>query len=184
VGITFFSVYCITAARSGWDDGKFELIAGSMVVDPQGKIIAESKTNGDELVVADIDLDACRYVDTWAYFCGPCRFLRADPSVDRESPGHFASTSTAGRNIMVSLRSKSASWSPQMLSSFYTTSQGQLKATQGNLGMPKGSGRCRRWASPRRTLSTLRNRQPYKPHNLQRETIETALTRFGTFVHA
>jgi hypothetical protein len=60
--VTFFPVFCITAARSGWDDGKFELIAGSMVVDPQGKIIAESKTDGDELVVADIDLDACRYV--------------------------------------------------------------------------------------------------------------------------
>ncbi|THH04722.1 hypothetical protein EW145_g5306 [Phellinidium pouzarii] len=53
------ATYCITAARAGWDDGHFELIAGSMIVDPEGHIVAESRTVDDELVVADIDLDAC-----------------------------------------------------------------------------------------------------------------------------
>ena len=54
-----FIAFCITSARCGWDDGKFELITGSMVVDPNGHIVAENKTDGDEVVVADIDLDAC-----------------------------------------------------------------------------------------------------------------------------
>lgn len=53
------STFCITSARCGWDDGKFELITGSMIVDPNGHIVAENKTDGDEVVVADIDLDAC-----------------------------------------------------------------------------------------------------------------------------
>lgn len=30
-----------------------------MIVDPNGHIVAENKTDGDEVVVADIDLDAC-----------------------------------------------------------------------------------------------------------------------------
>ncbi|EAT83959.2 hypothetical protein SNOG_08791 [Parastagonospora nodorum SN15] len=36
------------------------LIAGSSIVDPNGHIIAESKTEGDELVCATIDLAMCR----------------------------------------------------------------------------------------------------------------------------
>ena len=31
-----------------------------MIVDPEGHIVAENKTEDDELVVADIDLDACQ----------------------------------------------------------------------------------------------------------------------------
>lgn len=31
-----------------------------MIVDPEGHIVAESKTEGDELVVATIDLDDCK----------------------------------------------------------------------------------------------------------------------------
>ncbi|KAK0459009.1 carbon-nitrogen hydrolase [Desarmillaria tabescens] len=54
------ATFCITAARCGLDDGKFELITGSMIVDPEGHIVAENKTNGDELIIADIDLDACQ----------------------------------------------------------------------------------------------------------------------------
>ncbi|THV04898.1 carbon-nitrogen hydrolase [Dendrothele bispora CBS 962.96] len=54
------ATFCITAARCGWDDGKFELITGSMIIDPEGHIVAENKTDGDELIVADIDLDACQ----------------------------------------------------------------------------------------------------------------------------
>jgi predicted amidohydrolase len=36
------------------------LIGGSCIVDPNGVIIAEAKTLGDEVIVADCDLDACR----------------------------------------------------------------------------------------------------------------------------
>lgn len=56
------TAFCITAARCGLDDGKFELITGSMIVDPEGYIVAENKTDSDELIIADIDLDACQYV--------------------------------------------------------------------------------------------------------------------------
>ena len=54
------TAFLITAARCGLDDGIHPLITGSMIVDPEGHIIAESKTDGDELVVATIDLDACK----------------------------------------------------------------------------------------------------------------------------
>ena len=53
------ATFCIASARSGWDDDHFELIAGSCIVNPEGVVIAESKTLGDELVVAEIDLDEC-----------------------------------------------------------------------------------------------------------------------------
>jgi predicted amidohydrolase len=34
------------------------MIAGSIIVNPDGEIVAEAKTEGDELIVADCDLDA------------------------------------------------------------------------------------------------------------------------------
>ena len=53
-------MFCITAARAGVDDGIHPLIPGSMIVDPEGHIVAESTTEDDELVVAEIDLDDCK----------------------------------------------------------------------------------------------------------------------------
>ena len=55
------ATFCIAAARCGWDDGHFELIGSSLIIDPEGHIMAESQTLDDELVVAEIDLDACLY---------------------------------------------------------------------------------------------------------------------------
>lgn len=54
--------YSISAARCGDDDGeaKYALIAGSAIVDPEGHVVAEARTKGDELVVAEIDLGVCR----------------------------------------------------------------------------------------------------------------------------
>lgn len=52
--------WSISAARCGKDDGKYELIAGSMIVSPEGHVVAEAKGKGDELVVAEIDLGDCR----------------------------------------------------------------------------------------------------------------------------
>lgn len=52
--------YSISSARAGNDDGKYGLIGGSGIVNPQGHTIAQAKGDGDELVVAEIDLDACR----------------------------------------------------------------------------------------------------------------------------
>ena len=48
------------AAHGGNKDGMFELIAGSNIVDPDGKVIVEAKTDDDELIVAEIDLEMCR----------------------------------------------------------------------------------------------------------------------------
>ncbi|CAG9993103.1 unnamed protein product [Clonostachys byssicola] len=51
--------YSINVAKAGWEDhGK--MIAGSSIIDPNGHIIAESKSHEDELVIATIDLATCR----------------------------------------------------------------------------------------------------------------------------
>ncbi|EPQ51461.1 carbon-nitrogen hydrolase [Gloeophyllum trabeum ATCC 11539] len=54
------ATFSISAARCGYDDGIFSLIGGSCIVDPEGKILVESKTIEDELIVADCDLDLCK----------------------------------------------------------------------------------------------------------------------------
>ncbi|KAI5204518.1 carbon-nitrogen hydrolase [Aureobasidium subglaciale] len=54
------SVFSISAARCGLDDGKYNLIGGSAIINPEGHVLAEAKTKGDELVVAEIDLEECR----------------------------------------------------------------------------------------------------------------------------
>ncbi|KAG9189896.1 hypothetical protein G6011_06764 [Alternaria panax] len=51
--------FSISAARCGLDDGKYDLVGGSTIVGPDGRIIAESKTEEDEVIVADCDLDRC-----------------------------------------------------------------------------------------------------------------------------
>ncbi|KEY74647.1 hypothetical protein S7711_08414 [Stachybotrys chartarum IBT 7711] len=51
--------YSIHAAKAGEEDHG-SLIAGSSIVDPNGHIVAESKTKGDELIYATIDLEKCR----------------------------------------------------------------------------------------------------------------------------
>ncbi|GIZ42257.1 hypothetical protein CKM354_000553200 [Cercospora kikuchii] len=52
--------FSISAARCGVDDGKYDLIAGSSIVSPEGHVLAEAKTKEDELIVAEIDLAECR----------------------------------------------------------------------------------------------------------------------------
>jgi Asp/Glu/hydantoin racemase len=42
------------------DDGKYSLIAGSCITGPDGKILAESKTVEDEVIIADCNLDLCK----------------------------------------------------------------------------------------------------------------------------
>ena len=54
------ATFSVCAARCGMDDGKYNLIGGSCIVDPEGKILAEAKTKEDEVVTADLDLEACR----------------------------------------------------------------------------------------------------------------------------
>lgn len=52
--------FSISAARAGYDDGKYDLIGGSAIVNPNGYTIAQAKGIGDEVVVAEIDLEDCR----------------------------------------------------------------------------------------------------------------------------
>ncbi|GIZ38091.1 hypothetical protein CKM354_000151500 [Cercospora kikuchii] len=54
------ATFSVCAARCGLDDGKYDLIGGSCIVDPEGRIVAEAKTKGDEVVFAEIDLERCR----------------------------------------------------------------------------------------------------------------------------
>lgn len=49
--------FSISAARAGYDDGVYGMIGASVIIHPEGHIIAQSKGLGDELVVAEIDLD-------------------------------------------------------------------------------------------------------------------------------
>jgi predicted amidohydrolase len=54
------STWVVAAAKCGVEDGH-PLMGGTMIVNPDGEIVAEAKTLDDELVVADCDLDATRF---------------------------------------------------------------------------------------------------------------------------
>jgi len=53
------ATWAVAVAKAGDEDGS-GLIGGSCIVDPDGIIVAQAQTLGDELVVADCDLDLCR----------------------------------------------------------------------------------------------------------------------------
>ena len=50
------ATWVVAAAKCGVEDGS-RLIAGSAIVSPNGEIVAESVGEGDELIVADCDLE-------------------------------------------------------------------------------------------------------------------------------
>jgi predicted amidohydrolase len=53
------ATWAVATAKAGLEDGA-GLIGGSCVVDPNGRVVSEAVTLGDELVLADCDLDLCR----------------------------------------------------------------------------------------------------------------------------
>lgn len=53
------ATWAISVAKAGNEDGS-GMIGGSVIVDPNGVIVAQAKTLGDEVLVADVDFDACR----------------------------------------------------------------------------------------------------------------------------
>ncbi len=53
------ATWAISVAKAGNEDGS-GLIGGSVIVDPNGVIVAQARTLGDEVLVADVDFDACR----------------------------------------------------------------------------------------------------------------------------
>jgi predicted amidohydrolase len=54
------STWAVAVAKAGVEDGH-PLFGSSCIVDPDGKIVAESRTEDDELLVHDCDLDATRF---------------------------------------------------------------------------------------------------------------------------
>jgi len=57
------STWVVAAAKAGDEDG-YPLIGGSLIVDPDGYIVAEAETEGDELLVHACDLDRCNFGKT------------------------------------------------------------------------------------------------------------------------
>ena len=53
------ATWAVAVAKAGNEDGS-GLIGGSCIVDPNGVIVAEAATLGDELVLADCDMELCR----------------------------------------------------------------------------------------------------------------------------
>ncbi len=53
------ATWAVSVAKAGDEDGS-GLIGGSVIVDPNGIAVAQAKTLGDEVIVADADFDACR----------------------------------------------------------------------------------------------------------------------------
>jgi len=49
-------LFIVAAGKAGVEDGA-EYIGGSEIISPEGKVLAKAQTDGDELVVATIDLD-------------------------------------------------------------------------------------------------------------------------------
>ena len=54
------STWVVGVAKAGVEDG-FPMIGGSMIVDPNGKVVAEAETEDDELIVHVCDLDDCTF---------------------------------------------------------------------------------------------------------------------------
>ncbi|CAH2602286.1 N-carbamoyl-D-amino acid hydrolase [Rhodovastum atsumiense] len=53
------ATWAVAAAKAGVEDGA-GLIGGSCIVDPNGVVVAAAQGEGDEVLVASCDLDACR----------------------------------------------------------------------------------------------------------------------------
>ena len=53
------ATWAVAVAKAGNEDGS-GLIGGSCIVDPNGIIVAQAATLGDEVVLADCDLDLCK----------------------------------------------------------------------------------------------------------------------------
>lgn len=54
------STWVVGVAKAGIEDGH-RLMGGSVIIAPTGEIVAQARTEGDELIVADCDLDRCHY---------------------------------------------------------------------------------------------------------------------------
>ena len=54
------ATWVASVAKAGCEEG-VDMLGGSVIVAPTGEIVAQASTRGDELIVADCDLDACAF---------------------------------------------------------------------------------------------------------------------------
>lgn len=54
-GAYFTGSYILAAGKAGWEGG-VQYIGGSLVIAPDGEILKKAKSNGDEVIAAEIDL--------------------------------------------------------------------------------------------------------------------------------
>ena len=54
------ATWVVAVAKAGVEDGH-PLIGGSLIIDPNGKIVAETRTEEDEMIIHACDLDACTF---------------------------------------------------------------------------------------------------------------------------
>ena len=54
------ATWAVAVAKAGAEDGH-PLIGGSVIVDPDGFVVARAETEGDELLVHACDMDACAF---------------------------------------------------------------------------------------------------------------------------
>jgi predicted amidohydrolase len=54
------STYAVSVAKCGDEDGN-HMIGGSIIVDPDGFVIARAQGEGDELIVAEADFAKCAF---------------------------------------------------------------------------------------------------------------------------
>ena len=81
--------WAISVAKAGVEDGA-GLIGGSCIVGPDGLVAAQAQTLGDELILAECDLDACRQgqekMFNFAHHRRPGHYRRIVEQVGAEPP--------------------------------------------------------------------------------------------------
>ncbi|KAL4915713.1 carbon-nitrogen hydrolase [Aspergillus aurantiobrunneus] len=68
--------FSVNVAKAGEEDGH-PLIAGTCIVDPKGYVVAEARSNDDEIVTATLDLQKCRAGKSKTFDLGRHRRLDA-----------------------------------------------------------------------------------------------------------